>query len=160
MVSPLSAIFKKFDLRTHTREEVVEEVRRLEATHTVQVSTDNDEVLSLSAIPRAIMLPIQQFHPDSLPGMVQLAKNVETAVVQTNRESKMSITDAPKLGEAFRNLLSEVKTALANATADMNGAMTELKDTTSQAVGMVKQVKAETADLKAALGLSSNNPPA
>ena len=150
----MAIISKQFDLRHTTREEIVEEIRKVEKTHRVQTTCTNDQLFTLHATPL-----VEAFHPDTLPGYVEFGKNLESAVSNQNRTRKMAITNAPQLGQAFRALLGEVKDQLAKATEEMNGAMSELKDATSQAVGMVKQVKTETADLKAALGLSSNNPP-
>lgn len=115
----------------------------------------NSQVLTLCAIPKVV--ENTQHHPGTLQGEAQFGKNVTP---NPKRMRDMGITNAGQLGEQFRTLLGEVKKQLADATVEMNGAMTELKDTTNQAVGMVKQVKTETADLKAALGLNSNNPPA
>lgn len=72
----------------------------------------------------------------------------------------MAITGAPLLGDQFRTALAQVKGKVEEAGTRLNGALKELSDTADQAVGMAKQVEAETTDLKAALGLHSNGGPA
>jgi hypothetical protein len=72
----------------------------------------------------------------------------------------MSITGALPLGAQIREALAAVKEKLAATTDEMSAAMADLHETADHATRMVRDVKKETADLKAALGLTSNNPPA
>lgn len=71
----------------------------------------------------------------------------------------MSITGAKFLGSQFREQLAQVKATLANASTEMGSAMQELTEVAGQAVRTVKSVRDETAELKAALGLASNDAP-
>lgn len=70
---------------------------------------------------------------------------------------KGNITGAGFLADLFRQRIADTKATLAKAGEDLNAAVADLEDVATQAVNRVKSVKAETADLKAALGLSSNN---
>ena len=70
---------------------------------------------------------------------------------------KGNITGAGYLAGLFRQRIADVKATLAKSGEDLNDAVTELEDVATQAVNRVKSVKAETADLKAALGLTSNS---
>lgn len=150
----------KLDLRTIDKASLVEKLRRMEGLGKLQVVARNpDQTLDVDFTPHEPqVLTDRPLDPNSIQGMAQLDRTVTQTVVEIN--SKMGITGAPLLGDQFRNQLAEVKKVLDSAGAEMTGAMNELKDTASQATAMVKQVKSETADLKAALGLTSNNPPA
>jgi hypothetical protein len=75
-------------------------------------------------------------------------------------EKPMSVTGAKFLAEQIRNQLAEAKAQLTQAGEEMTGAVTELKGVADQATKQVQDIKAETADLKAALGLNSNGGPA
>lgn len=72
---------------------------------------------------------------------------------------KKNITGATFLAGLFRQRIADTRATLAKAGEDLNAAVTELEDTATHAVNQVKAVKAETADLKAALGLNSNGEP-
>lgn len=166
MHSPSHApMYLQFDLRKTTREEVVEKIRVLETAYDLTTTRHSAQMLCVWAEPKSIdLVRTPQFSTNTLRGLQQFGKKLGNLVetlnsFPTKQDQNMSITGAPLLGEQFRSLLGEVKKQLAQAAEEMNGAMGELKDTTVQAAGMVKQVKAETADLKAALGLNSNNPP-
>lgn len=99
----------------------------------------------------------------AIPGSVvaEVAATLDQAVKQINGAKVMAnVTGASALGEQFRNHLAAVKAQIAQAGVKMDKAMGDLTDTAAQANEMVKAVEAETADLKASLGLHSNNPPA
>lgn len=70
---------------------------------------------------------------------------------------KGNITGAGFLAGLFRQRIADTKATLAQAGEELNGAITDLENVAAQAVNRVKSVKAETADLKAALGLTSNS---
>lgn len=161
----------KLDLRKIDKASLLEQVRKLEVSSgPVLVVRNADQTLDVypaaSAPPNAepLVLTSAPLPPTSLQGMAQLDRTVTVSVKQINESGtkpKMAnITGATALGNQFRTLLAGVKAQLDSASNDMNVAMTELKNTSDQATEMVKQVKAETADLKAALGLSSNGGPA
>lgn len=88
----------------------------------------------------------------------QISGNSEISVQSNGANVMANVTGASALGSLFRNHLADVKAQLAKASQEMDVAMGDLKDTASQATEMVKAVKAETADLKASLGLHSNGP--
>lgn len=101
---------------------------------------------------------------DRINSGVAVAGHSEILVVPTkqiNGETIMAgpVTGAKALGNMFRGHLAEIKSQIDKAGQEMNIAMGDLKETATQATEMVKAVKAETADLKASLGLHSNNPP-
>jgi hypothetical protein len=73
---------------------------------------------------------------------------------------KKNLTGASFLANLIRTQHAAIKKQLADAGTEMTVAMTELQDTANEATNQVKAVKAETADLKAALGLNSNGEPA
>lgn len=139
-----------FDLKTNSRRNIVRELRKLEVREGPFTTTNEDRILKI----HPLVLTDQPLDPNSIQGLAQFDRKLATIV----QEGKMGITGANLLGQQFRDNLSAVKDKLAKASTDMNSAMSELKDTADQATDMVKQVEAETADLKAALGLSSNNP--
>lgn len=148
----------KLDLRHIDKPHLMDQLRRLQGAGTVHTTRNADQTLSVDFVPwEPQVLTDKPLDPNSLQGMAQLDRNLTKTVTEIN--SKMGITGAPLLGDQFRNQLAEVKKALDAASTEMGAAMGELKDTAVQATNMVKQVKSETADLKAALGLNSNNPP-
>ncbi len=148
-------MFLQFDLRSTTRDQVVAKLRRFEKTHRSTVTRLSSEMLQVQLTP----LEEVQLHTGTLQGEEQFDKKLDEAVGIINRGSTMSITGASLLGDQFRRQLAEVKDKLSRSSEKMGTAMTELKDTAVQADDMVKQVEAETADLKAALGLTSNGGP-
>lgn len=150
----------KLNLQSLDKASLVEKIRRLEGQGTVRVG-DRKGLMGVEVefTPHEpLVLTDRPLDPNSLQGLAQFDRTIVKTVVEIN--SRMGITGAPLLGDQFRNQLAEVKKALDAASTEMSGAMSELKDTATQATNMVKQVKSETADLKAALGLNSNNPPA
>jgi replicative DNA helicase len=72
---------------------------------------------------------------------------------------KRNLTGASFLANLIRTQHAAIKRQLDEAGTELVTAMTELQDTANEATNQVKAVKAETADLKAALGLNSNNEP-
>jgi ABC-type transporter Mla subunit MlaD len=104
------------------------------------------------------------WYPTYQPDLEQFARSLDRAVAVTNKEFNMAdvprnVTGASALGQMFRQSLAEIKAALDGAQAEMATAIGDLRQTATQATHVVKQVKAETADLKAALGLHTNSPP-
>lgn len=73
---------------------------------------------------------------------------------------KKNLTGASFLADLIRTQQASIKQQLAQAGTELTAAMTELQDTANEATNQVKAVKAETADLRAALGLNSNDGPA
>lgn len=71
-----------------------------------------------------------------------------------------NVTGASLLGSQFRSSLAAVKDKINKAGQKMTDALKDLDDTAAQASAMADQVTAETADLKAALGLHTNGGPA
>lgn len=150
-----------FDVRTKTHKDIVRAVEvgeneakmRLGAPVNLQITWTGPTTFTADwvASPMADTAQLAKFDR-------ALAK----AVVSINQQQAgtMSITGATLLGDQFRSQLAGVKQKLAKATGDMTKAMTELSDTADQAGEAVKQVVQETADLKSALGLNTNNPPA
>lgn len=67
-------------------------------------------------------------------------------------------TGAGFLAHLIRTQQERIKATLAKAGEELNVAMSELDQVATEAVNHVKAVKQETADLKASLGLNSNNP--
>jgi hypothetical protein len=72
---------------------------------------------------------------------------------------KKNLTGASFLAQLIRTQQASIKKQLADAGTEMTAAITELQDVANEATNQVKAVKAETADLKAALGLNSNGEP-
>lgn len=72
---------------------------------------------------------------------------------------KKNLTGASFLANLIREQQAAIKKQLADAGTEMSAAMTELQGVANEATNQVKAVKAETADLKAALGLNSNGEP-
>lgn len=70
-----------------------------------------------------------------------------------------NLTGASFLAQLIRSQQAAIKKQLADAGSEMSEAMSELQDVANEATNQVKAVKAETADLKAALGLNSNSDP-
>lgn len=69
---------------------------------------------------------------------------------------KKNLTGATFLAGLIRQQMADTKAQLAKAGEDMQRAMGELQQVASAATDQVKAVQAETADLKAALGMNSN----
>jgi hypothetical protein len=69
---------------------------------------------------------------------------------------KKNLTGATFLAGLIRKQMADTKAQLAKAGQDMQTAMTDLQQVATAATDQVKAVQAETADLKAALGLNSN----
>lgn len=69
---------------------------------------------------------------------------------------KKNLTGATFLASLIRKQQADIKQQLADAGSEMTKAITELQGVADEATNQVKAVKAETADLKAALGLNSN----
>lgn len=72
---------------------------------------------------------------------------------------KKNLTGASFLANLIRTQQAAIKQQLAQAGTEMTEAMGELQGIANEATNQVKAVKAETADLKAALGLNSNGEP-
>lgn len=72
---------------------------------------------------------------------------------------RKNLTGASFLANLIRQQQAAIKAQIAQAGTEMQAAMTELQDVANEATNQVKAVKAETADLKAALGLNSNGDP-
>jgi hypothetical protein len=70
---------------------------------------------------------------------------------------KKNLTGATFLAGLIRKQMADTKAQLAKAGQDMQTAMTDLQQVATAATDQVKAVQAETADLKAALGLNSNS---
>lgn len=98
---------------------------------------------------------------NTLQGLGQFDRSLAKAVDAINKEkvNMSNVTGASFLGEQFRANLAAVKDKIGKAGQKMNDALKELDDTATQASQMADQVSTETADLKAAMGLHSNNPP-
>ena len=146
----------QFDLRTTSRDQVVAILRKFEKTHRVTTTALSNQMIQAELTP----LNEPQFHPSTLQGEEQFATKVTEAVENINEGKSMAITGATFLGTKFREDLQKVKDKLNQTGSEMNAAMQELHSTAEQADTMVKQIKDETADLKAALGLNSNGGPA
>lgn len=95
----------------------------------------------------------------SLQGAAQFERTLNVQVQKVNESMASNITGASLLGDQFKSALAEIKTAITKTQGEMTAALSDLKDTAGQASGMVAQIKQESAQLKAALGLSTNNPP-
>ena len=94
-----------------------------------------------------------------------MASNEEIRVALQNpfirtENTKMSVTGAKFLADQIRTQLAAAKAQLDQAGEEMTAAMSELQGVADEATQQVKAVQAETADLKAALGLNSNGGPA
>lgn len=116
---------------------------------------------SAPAAAEPLVLTSEPLNTDTLQGLAQFDRTLAKSVTQINEEiSTMSnITGATFLSAKLRADLAAVKGKIADAGQKMNDALVNLSDTASQANQMADQVVAETADLQAALGLHSNNPP-
>lgn len=90
--------------------------------------------------------------PTPLPS-VDLAKPATPPAVEP---IKKNLTGATFLAGLIRQQMADTKAQLAKAGDDMQKAMTDLQQVATAATDQVKAVQAETADLKAALGLNSN----
>lgn len=88
-----------------------------------------------------------------------IPKNAMNGEIIKPEPIKGNITGAGYLAGLFRQRIADTKATLANAGNELNAAVKDLEDVATQAVNQVKAVKAETADLKAALGLNSNGDP-
>jgi uncharacterized protein involved in exopolysaccharide biosynthesis len=91
--------------------------------------------------------------PTPIPTPIPVV-DISTAVVA--EPIKKNLTGASFLANLIRTQQAAIKAQLAQAGTELTAAMTELQDTANEATNQVKAVKAETADLKAALGLNSN----
>lgn len=69
---------------------------------------------------------------------------------------KKNLTGASFLANLIREQQAAIKKQLDQAGTEMQSAMSELQGVANEATNQVKAVKAETADLRAALGLNSN----
>ena len=69
---------------------------------------------------------------------------------------KKNLTGASFLANLIRTQHAAIKEQLSKAGTEMTDAINELQGIANEATNQVKAVKAETADLKAALGLNSN----
>ena len=85
---------------------------------------------------------------------------VEIAPVVVSEPIKKNLTGASFLANLIRTQQAAIKKQLADAGTEMTVAMSELQGIANEATNQVKAVKAETADLNAALGLNSNGDPA
>jgi len=72
---------------------------------------------------------------------------------------KKNLTGASFLANLIRTQQAAIKQQLAEAGTELTAAMTELQATANEATNQVNAVKAETADLRAALGMNSNGDP-
>lgn len=72
---------------------------------------------------------------------------------------RKNLTGASFLANLIRQQQAAIKAQIAQAGTEMQTAMSELQEVANEATNQVKAVKAETADLKAALGLNSNGEP-
>jgi hypothetical protein len=79
-------------------------------------------------------------------------------LVKTENTS-MSVTGAKFLAEQIRNQLAAAKAQLNQAGDEMTTAMGNLQSVADAATKQVQEIKAETAELQAALGLNSNGGP-
>lgn len=69
---------------------------------------------------------------------------------------KKNLTGASYLAQLIRSQQAAVRKQLADAGTEMSAAINDLQGVADEATKQVKAVQAETADLKAALGLNSN----
>lgn len=109
-----------------------------------------------------VVLTSEPLHTDTLQGLGQFHRNVTKVVddINTERRLRMSnVTGASLLGSQFRSNLAAVKDKINKAGQKMTDALKDLDDTAAQASAVADQVTAETADLKAALGLHTNGGP-
>ena len=106
-------------------------------------------------IPHTRVIPQRQImsEPTPVPTPIPVV-DISTAVVA--EPIKKNLTGASFLANLIRTQQAAIKAQLAQAGTELTAAMTELQDTANEATNQVKAVKAETADLKAALGLNSN----
>lgn len=149
---------RRYDMRNISRKSFLETVQKLDAEAVAafggaqvdrQYSSDGTDTI-------VTWVPRKSINVDMAP----LATALAATVKQINRKQSMAqVTGAKALGNMFRGHLADIKAQIDKAGQDMNVAMSDLKDTATQATEMVKQVQAETMDLKASLGLHSNNPP-
>lgn len=92
---------------------------------------------------------------DPLP-VVEIAPPADGKAAVAAESIKKNLTGASFLANLIREQQAAIKKQLADAGTEMSAAMTELQGVANEATNQVKAVKAETADLKAALGLNSN----
>jgi hypothetical protein len=100
----------------------------------------------------------------SFQGLAQFERTLERQTEIVNKQfypkrKWMNVTGATKLSQSFRDMIADVRSQLSMAHEEMTQAMTELQASTETAKAVVKAVKAETADLTAALGQITNGPP-
>lgn len=112
--------------------------------------------------PEPLVLTSAPLNTNTKQGLGQFDRSLAKAVDAINKEKvdMSNVTGASFLGDQFRANLAAVKDKIGKAGQKMNDALKELDDTATQASQMADQVSTETADLKAAMGLHSNNPPA
>lgn len=146
----------EFDIKTTTKTRILKYLSALEREHgRLNLRRGADQVLYVEPS----LYPTEKpAHPNTLQGIAQFDRTL-TNQTEIVRRNAMSVTGAKGLGDQFRTALASVKAKIDKAGADMNTAMTELHDTADTATRMVKQVEAESADLKAALGTITNGGP-
>jgi hypothetical protein len=150
---------RRFDMRNISRKSFLGKIQDLDqqARSYFNVADVNRDIRNDGTEAIAEWTPARSIDQSVIDGV---GADLAVAVKQINTGGKMAnVTGASALGNLFRKHLADVKAQLAQAGEEMDGAMVELKSTASQATEMVKAVKAETADLKASLGLHSNAGP-
>lgn len=93
---------------------------------------------------------------DLKPEVADMTEPPKNDLAAPSAPIKKNLTGASFLADLIRQQQAAIKTQLAKAGEEMSIAMTELQDTANEATNQVKAVKAETADLRAALGMNSN----
>ncbi len=119
-----------------------------------ETTVELDVTASTDEIARALNIAGPKMTPP-LP-----TNDIVPLAVRSVAPIKKNLTGASFLADLIRTQQAAIKQQLAQAGTDMTSAMTELQGIANEATNQVKAVQAETADLRAALGLNSNSGPA
>lgn len=148
---------RRFDMRWIDRKEFS---RKLDAAEKEAVTHFGSPVEKLIASEGKTM--VVTFAPAAETiRMAELEGKLTVEVDSINKGNRMSnVTSAKEVGDQFRTALARIKAKLSKTAENATRSFAELEDTANLADETVKAVDREAADLKAALGLSTNNPPA
>lgn len=167
-VSPLSIFWvgtqgsrRELDVKLHALE--VEARREFGANIEPRHTRTSDGFIKVEFLRKEpVVLTPEPLPTETLQGLGQFDRTLSKTVAEINTERKLrmsNVTGASLLGSQFRSNLAAVKDKIDKAGKKMTDALKELDDTASHASQMADQVTAETADLKAALGLHTNGGP-
>lgn len=126
------------------------------------VTMDDKTVeLSATAAPEDVAQALNVAKVDAAVQALAITPPISEAPkpVQVVPAPRKNLTGASFLANLIRQQQAAIKKQIAEAGTEMQVAMTELQDVANEATNQVKAVKAETADLRAALGLNSNGAP-